>query len=107
MNIGCLKYVFSPTSGSLDLPQITAILLLLNSRQFVSLLLECEAGFYWRILKSTSSELSVLHVDLPLCLKESCVTLSHANHASLRALGWLYFPRTLYPLVNIPDQGKQ
>lgn len=76
------------------------MLLFLNSRQFVSLLLECEAGFYWKILKSSGSELSVLHVDLPLSLKESCVTLSHVNHASLRALGLPRFPRELYPIIK-------
>lgn len=62
IKIGCLKYVSGPTSASLDLLQIMVMLLFLNSRQFVSLLLECEGGFYWRILES--SELSALHVDL-------------------------------------------
>lgn len=103
IKISCLKEVSSPTSASLDL--IMVMLLFLNSRQFVSLLLDCEGGFYWRILKIM--ELSALHVDLHQLSLEGCVTLTIWTIPGSDHLFCRTFLGRFTPLLNIPDQGKQ
>lgn len=109
-------YVSDTTSGRCDLLQISVILPSLNPRQFVAPIVDCEAGFYPRILKR-HPHWAICSLGVFTVISWRCKGLPFSKTAELlaywtkpgseRALGSPHFLRLFFPFTKCFRSGRK